>query len=68
MGEHELPPNVAVALARASVACDELDGDEQFQSKVSAFVQKAAEQLQRADGGAKPTFEEAALHRVEGVL
>ena len=63
MGEHELPPNVAAALARASEACDALDGDTNFQSKARALVQKAAEQLKRYDSGAKPTFEEAALHR-----
>ena len=31
MGEHELPPNVAAALARASEACDALDGDTNFE-------------------------------------
>ena len=64
MGEHELPPNVAAALVRASEACDALDGDTNFQSKARALVQKAAEQLQRSDAGAKPTFREAALDRV----
>ena len=63
MGDHELPPNVADALVRASEACDALDGDTKFQSKARALVEKAAEQLQRSDSGAKPTFEEAALHR-----
>ena len=58
-----MPPNVADALVRASEACDALDGDTKFQSKARALVEKAAEQLQRSDSGAKPTFEEAALHR-----
>ena len=65
MGDHELPPNVADALVRASEACDALDGDTNFQSKARAFVEKAAEQLQRSDAGAKPTFREAALHRAD---
>ena len=55
MGEHELPPNVAAALVRASEACDALDDDTNFQSKARALVQKAAEQLKRSDSGAKPT-------------
>ena len=53
MGDHELPPNVADALVRASEACDALDGDTKFQSKARALVQKAAEQLQRADSGGR---------------
>ena len=65
MGDHELPPNVADALVRASEACDALDGDTKFQSKARALVEKAAEQLQRSDAGTKPTFREAALHRAD---
>ena len=65
MGDHELPPNVADALVRASEACDALDGDTKFQSKARAFVEKAAEQLQRSGAGAKPTFREAALDRAD---
>lgn len=50
--QRPLPPDAAAALAHARTACEALGVNDALYSKMHAFVQMAAVQLQQIDGGA----------------